>query len=466
VAALFPDHPIQPEPTLPPALSERPTPEPEEAAKEAVRGHLSACGPVSAAELAGRTTLDPVTVEVALAALENEGFVLRGHFSGVDDEEFCERRLLARIHRGTLDRLRREIEPVSAQDFMRFLLRWQHVAPNTQLEGRRGVLAVIEQLQGLEVAAGAWEESVLPARVASYRGEWLDDLCLSGELAWARLTPREVEDGEDAETGRGGQVPSRATRLSFVTREALPQLLSACRGDDQPQEPGPGAAADLLELLRTRGALFQQELIAQSGRLPIEVEEGLWDLVARGLVNADGFAGVRQLLTARERSARRTAARRPRRRIRGARAEGRWALVPASLPAADPESRAEAAAERLLARWGVVFRDLLARESLDVPWRELLWALRRMEARGSVRGGRFVTGFTGEQYALPGAVDALRQVRRRERTEETVRLSAADPLNLTGVILPGARIPALRGRTVVYRDGLPVDEATARAPGA
>jgi ATP-dependent Lhr-like helicase len=467
VGALFPDGPVTPEPKLPPWLAERPAPTPEEAAKETVRGHLSACGPVTAAALARRAALDAGTVEVALAALEAEGFVLRGRFSGVDTEEFCERRLLARIHRGTLDRLRREIEPVSAQDFVRFLLRWQHVAPNTQLEGRRGVLAVIEQLQGFELAAGAWEESVLPTRIASYRGEWLDDLCLSGELAWARLTPREVEDGDDRESaGRGGLVPSRATRLSFATRAALPQLLAACRGDEQPLEPGPGPARDLLELLRSRGALFQQELVAQSGRLPIEVEEGLWDLVARGLVNADGFAGVRQLLNARDRSARRAASRRPRRRIRGARAEGRWALVPGALPAADPEARAEAVAERLLARWGVVFRDLLARESLAVPWRELLWALRRMEARGHVRGGRFVTGFVGEQYALPGAVDALRQVRRRERTGETVRLSAADPLNLTGIVLPGPRIPALRGRTVVYRDGLSIDEAATHAPGA
>ncbi len=467
VGALFPGRPVEPEPSLPPALAERPAPEPEDASKETVRGHLSASGPVTPAELVRRTALDATTVEVALAGLEAEGFALRGHFSGVDDEEFCERRLLARIHRATLDRLRREIEPVSAQDFMRFLLRWQHVAPTTQLEGRRGVLAVIEQLQGLELAAGAWEESVLPARIASYRGEWLDDLCLSGELAWARLTPRDRGDGEDAETaGRGGLVPSRATRLAFATREALPRLLAACRGGEEPLEPGPGAACDLLALLRTRGALFQQELVTLSGRLPIEVEEGLWDLVARGLVNADGFAGVRQLLSARERAARRSAARRPRRRIRGARAEGRWALVPAPPSGDDPERRAEAVAERLLARWGVVFRDLLARESVAVPWRELLWALRRMEARGSVRGGRFVTGFVGEQYALPGAVDALRQVRRRERTGEIVRLSAADPLNLTGIVLPSPRVPALRGRTVAYRDGLPIEQETARAPSA
>jgi ATP-dependent Lhr-like helicase len=415
---------------------------------------------VTVPALAARTALAPSAVEIALARLEAEGLALRGRFSGADAEEFCERRLLARIHRATLDRLRREIEPVSAQDFVRFLLRWQHATPDTQLEGRRGLLAVVEQLQGFELAAGAWEESVLPARVAAYRPDWLDDLCLSGEIAWARLAPRgavasDADEEEPSAPGRGGLVPSRATKLSFAARDDLAWLLGAARGEARPQEPGEGAARDLLELLRTRGALFQQELVALSGRLPIEVEEGLWDLVARGLVTADGFAGVRQLLGARERFSKR----RPGRRVRGARAEGRFSLVPPPDPGADPEARAEAVAAQLLARWGVVFRDLLARESLAVPWREILWALRRMEARGSVRGGRFVTGFVGEQYALPGAVDSLRQMRRRERSGESVRLSAADPLNLVGIALPGARIPALRTRFVTYRDGLPLEEA-------
>ncbi len=350
---------------------------------------------------------------------------------------------------------------MSAQDFVRFLLRWQHAAPHAQLEGKRGLLAVIAQLQGFELAASAWEESVLPARVASYRPEWLDDLCLSGEIAWARLAPRGAaavdEDDEPAAAGRGGLVPSRGTTLSFVARDALPWLLAAARGETRPPEPGEGAARELLERLRSRGALFQEELVTLAGRLPIEVEEGLWDLVARGLVTADGFAGVRALLGARRRHGRT----RPRRAVRGARAEGRWALVPEPEHGADPESLAERVAAQLLARCGVVFRDLLARENLAVPWREVLWALRRMEARGSARGGRFVTGFVGEQYALPDAVDALREMRRRERTGELVHLSAADPLNLVGIVLPGARVPALRTRTVSYRDGLPVEAALA-----
>jgi ATP-dependent Lhr-like helicase len=462
--ALFPGAPIAPDVTLPAALAARTPPSVEEAALAAVRGHLSASGPTTAAALAARSAIPSSLVEAALARLEAEGFALRGRFSAeAGGEEFCERRLLARIHRRTIDRLRREIEPVSAQDFVRFLLRWQHAAEHTQLEGRRGLLAVVEQLQGFELGAGAWEESVLPARVAGYRPEWLDELCLSGEIAWARLAPRgalaAADPDEEAEpAGRGGLVPSRATKLSFAARDDLAWLLAAARGDARPQEPGEGAARDLLECLRARGALFQQELVAHAGRLPIEVEEGLWDLVARGLVTADGFAGVRALLGAREREKHA----RHGRRVRRARAEGRWALVPEAEPS-EPEALAERVAGQLLARWGVVFRDLLARESLAVPWREILWALRRMEARGSVRGGRFVTGFVGEQYALPGALEALRQVRRRERDGELVRLSAADPLNLIGIVLPGARVPALRTRRVAYRDGLALDEDAIRA---
>src|SRR5262245_22706145 len=469
VEALFPGCACVPDVTPPAALRERARPSAEEAAVAAVRGHLSASGPATVDALAERTALAPPVVEAALARLEAEGFALRGRFSG-SEEEFCERRLLARIHRGTLDRLRREIEPVSAQDFVRFVLRWQHAAPHAQLEGRRGLLAVVEQLQGFELAAGAWEESVLPARVAGYRPEWLDELCLSGEIAWARLAPREAvaPGAEEEPAGRGGLTPSRATPLSFVARGDRAWLRAGARRDGTPLEPGEGAARDLLAGLRARGALFQQELVAHSGRLPIEVEEGLWDLVARGLVNADGFAGVRALLGARERPARARVRRRSRGRVRRARADGRWALVPLPEIGAQPEALAESVAAQLLARWGVVFRDLLARESLAVPWREVLWALRRMEARGSARGGRFVTGFVGEQYALPVAGEGRRQMRRRGRTGELVPVSAVDPLNLVGILLPGTRVPALRTRSVAYRDGLPIEEAEpARSrPGA
>jgi ATP-dependent Lhr-like helicase len=461
VEALFPGAPVVPDVRLPESIASRPQPDAETAAVAAVRGHLGSTGPSTAAELVALTALSVSVVDIALARLEAEGFLLRGQFkrggSAPIETEFCERRLLARIHRYTIERLRREIEPVTAQDFLRFLLRWQHVAPGTRLEGRRGLLAAIEQLQGFELAAGSWEETVLPARVEAYRAGWLDDLCLSGDVVWGRLGVR----AEEAE--RRGIVPSRATPVSFILRDNLPWLLGATRGDARPTLPEKGAAREILDCLRARGALFHGELVAATRRLRIEVEEGLWDLVSRGLVTADGFGSVRALLTARERWAPRTGgpalARKLRRGARGGTgAEGRWSLLPleAHPESPDIETLAEAVAGQLLARWGVVLRDLVARESFVLPWREILRALRRLEARGTVRGGRFVTGFVGEQYALPEAVDALRQTRRRGRAGEVVRVSAVDPLNLVGVVVPGARVPAVRTNVVTYRDGLPL----------
>jgi len=485
VQVLFPGVRFVPAVTLPASLASRERPEPEIAAVAAVRGHVSTLGPCTVSDIAALTTLSPDMVAGALARVESEGFVLRGRFdpnaSDGGEPEFCERRLLARIHRYTTERLRQEIEPVTAQDFLRFLLRWQHVAPGTQGEGRRGLLAVVEQLQGFELAAGSWEETVLPARVAHYRPEWLDDLCLSGEVMWARFGLRlpaiGVVDGErpPEEMGRGGAVPSRATPVSFAVSDNLPWLLAAARGDGRPILPGAGAAHDLLDCLRSRGALFYRELVTGTGRLRVEVEEGLWDLVGRGLVTADGFGSVRTLLTARERWAKRAARLPKQRRLRrqageGVAVEGRWSLLPVAPPIdgtaehADVETLAEAVAEQLLARYGVVFRDLMARETFVLPWREILWALRRFEARGTARGGRFVSGFVGEQYALPEAVELLRQTRRLERSGEIVRVAAVDPLNLVGILTPGPRVPAQRGNLVVYCDGLPVGPG-ASTPG-
>jgi ATP-dependent Lhr-like helicase len=470
VLALFPMAPLVPALRLPEALAAAPT-DPDDAATTALRGHLELLGPTTQAELAAATGLAPNLVELALARLEAEGFCLRGHFDeSLTGEQLCARRLLARIHAYTQERLRREIEPVSAQDFLRFLLRWQHVAPGTRREGRRGLLAVVEQLQGFEAAAGGWEGALLSARVEGYRPEWLDELCLSGDVVWGRLGVRTsaVVDS-DQEAGRGGAVPSRATPLALAVREDLPWLLAAARGEQRPALPGPGAAHDVLEALARRGALFQSELEAETGRIPLEVEEGLWDLVSRGLVSADGFGAVRALLAARDRPERGRS--HPRRGLRrGARSRrpsgGRWAKLSAPATGPEREALAEAVALQLVARWGVVFRDLLARETLALPWRDLQWAFRRLEARGTLRGGRFVTGFTGEQYALPGAVEALRQTRRIERCGEIVRLSGVDPLNLVGILTPGPRIPAVRTQEVVYRDGLPVREEEVRAAGA
>jgi ATP-dependent Lhr-like helicase len=433
----------------------------DEAAAEALRGQLGITGPVSVEELAERTTLAPGRLRVGLARLEAEGFALRGHFDpDGPEEQWCARHLLQRIHRYTQLRLRAEIEPCSPQDLVRFLLRWQHVAPGTQLQGRAGLLAVVDQLQGFEVPAGAWEPAVLSRRLQPYQPAWLEELCLSGQLVWGRLGLRPPEP--DGRPRRASATPSRATPITFALRQDLPWLLEAARGAQRPDEPAHGAGRDVLEALRRGGALFQAELGAATGRLPVEVEEGLWDLVARGLVTSDGFASVRSLLAARRAGGRRGRRDlRPRlagrRRVEGlAGGEGRWALLPRAGAEHGEDELAELVAGQLLARWGVVLYDLVARETLALPWRQVLWALRRLEARGVARGGRFVAGFAGEQFALPEAVDELRRVRRSRPSGEVVVLNAADPLNLTGTVLPGERVPAVRNRRVVYRDGVAV----------
>ncbi len=458
--AILPGASFVPDLVMPGARSAEEPSEEGAAAADSLRGHLDLLGPVTVCELA-RTSAIPIgLVDVGLARLEAEGFAIRGSF---DDglgggEQWCARRLLARIHSYTQARLRREIEPVSAQDYMRFLLQWQHVAPGTQRQGRAGVLAVIDQLQGFELAAGSWEESVLTARVENYQTRWLEDLCLSGELVWGRLSVRPADTPDNPR--RGASTPSRATPITFALREDLPWLLEAARGDVAPAEPLHGAAKDVLDALRGNGALFHSEIGALTGRLPVEIEEGLWDLVTRGIVTADGFQAVRSLLSAREawrrrhRDEIRNRVGRGRAPLRRAGGEGRWSLLPDARRSQDPDALAESAAGQLLARWGVVLWDLLAKEELSVPWRQLLWALRRLEARGLVRGGRFVTGFVGEQFALPEAVDHLRRLRRSPRDGQVIRLNAADPLNLSGVILPGRRVPAVRTNHLVYYDGL------------
>ncbi|HEY2301536.1 MAG TPA: hypothetical protein VGH66_06565, partial [Acidimicrobiales bacterium] len=456
--ALFPGGRVSPDVHSPRPVDASAGADPERAAALAVRGHLDVLGPVTAGDLTAATALGPSSVAVALARLEQEGFVLQGRFEpGREGTQWCARRLLARIHAYTQKRLRREIEPVTARDFMRFLLRWQHVAPGTARHGRAGLVATIEQLQGFEVPAGAWEDQVLPARIAAYRGDLLDQLCQSGVLAWGRLRAR-VHNSEDG-LDHGGAITSRATPITLVFRADLPWLLQAVRGADRPALPAAGASRDIIDALRRDGALFLPELATAAHRLPAEVETALWDGVARGLLTADGFAAVRSLLAGRQAFRPPRPARRGLRRGGGGYAAGggRWSLLPTAGAVDDDDALAEAVAQQLLARWGVVFRDLTARENLAVPWRDVLWALRRMEARGTVRGGRFVTGFAGEQYAVPEAIDELRAVRRAERAGEIVHLSATDPLNLVGIITPGRRIPAVRTNLVVYEDGLPVD---------
>ncbi|MHB8418147.1 MAG: DEAD/DEAH box helicase [Myxococcales bacterium] len=418
-------------------------------------GWMQCLGPTTAAALAACLGLPRERVEAALARVEAGGAILRGCFTqGATEIEYCERGLLARIHRLTLGRLRREIEPTSSADFLRFLTRWQRVFPGTQLHGPQGLREVIGQLQGLALAAGAWERDVLPARVAGYDPAWLDQLCLSGEVAWGRLAP--PPPGEDLARR---QSPTRAAPLALVLREDLPWLLAAARAEAKPAALGASAAA-LRELLARRGASFLGELAAATGRLPGELTQALWELVAGGEVTCDGFGGLRALIS----PPRPSAARAAERRARSGRTEGgRWSLFAPPPPAAAagegggkaaPDSFLEPLARQLLRRYGVVFRDLAVREPTCPPWRELLTVYRRLEARGELRGGRFVLGHAGEQFALPAAVDLLRAVRRQDGEAERLELSAADPLNLTSVLDPGPRVPAVAGKRIVLRQGV------------
>jgi len=410
---------------------------PDEVAVLAVlRGWMDSIGPVTAVGLSGRLGLSLEAVEIGLAQLEGEGVILRGRFTG-PDEEFCHRRVLARIHRMTLGRLRREIEPVTAADFMRFLTRWQHTEPGTRLHGADGLLQVLRQLQGYEISAAAWESTVLPQRVAKYEPELLDRLCLAGEVMWGRLSPH-----PSLETPTGRRVrPTRVAPLAIFLREDAEKLLPPA-SDRMPMLSHP--ARDVLVALQARGASFFNELLRATGRLASEVEDGLWELVAGGIVTGDGFENLRALIDPkRRRGEGRGRSARPRH------AAGRWALLERASTATDVEFFAQ----QLLTRWGVVFRDMLARETLAPTWRELLQVYRRMEARGEIRGGRFVAGFLGEQFARPEALDMLRAVRRSEKSAVGFEIASADPLNLTGIILPGARTGAMGSAVVRIVEG-------------
>ncbi|MGH9393654.1 MAG: Lhr family helicase, partial [Terriglobales bacterium] len=409
------------------------TPTPPEAALERmVGGWMELLGPITAAELAARLGLAPDAVESALLALEGQGRVLRGASFG-----WCERGLLARIHRRMLLRRRAEIEPVPPADFYHFLRRWQHLEAGTRLHGRSGLLAVIEQLQGFEAAASAWEESLLPARVADYSAELLDQLCLAGEVGWARLAPA---PGQRLS-------PTRSSPIALFRRADAAWLLEAAGW--RPAAALSAEAQQVLAALQRRGACFFADLVGP-GLLKSQVEDALWELVAAGLATADGFDNLRAFLDPKRRAGRGLGAR-PRH------SPGRWALVAALLPpplegnhAAAAELARAALAERQARQWlrryGVIFRAALERESSALPWYDVLLACRRLEARGELRGGRFVSGFAGEQFALPQAVEALRALRRNAASfgpaAEAAGLCAADPLNLVGILLPGERIPA------------------------
>jgi ATP-dependent Lhr-like helicase len=408
----------------------------EDGIRELFRGRLGIIGPTTPAQLAASLNVSEGDADIALAALEGEGVVLRGQFTpstnGAAPLEWCDRRLLARIHRYTLNRLRAEIEPVSAADFMRFLFAWQRLDPEHRAAGLEGLASVIGQLDGFELPAAAWETDVFSGRLEEYDPALLDTLCMMGRVAWGRT-------GGRADGRSGG--PIRSTPIALFLRENADQWLATRNGEECELS---SYAAVVRNVLQQRGASFFHELAALAGLLPTQVEQALGDLAGLGLVTSDSFAGLRALITPASK----------RKPLSGARRRHRTA--PHGIDSGGTSDRPELVAKTYLRRYGIVFKRLLSRETGAPAWRDLLMVYRRLEARGEIRGGRFVSGMSGEQFALPEAVAQLRSIRRLQGSGHLVSVGAADPLNLTGILTPGDRIPGLTSNRVLYRDGVPV----------
>jgi ATP-dependent Lhr-like helicase len=419
-----------------------------------VRGRVEHSGPISGVQIAEFLNLEEGFVTASLEALEGQGTVLRGTFTEATQNgaaaggEWCDRRLLARIHRLTLRGLRERIQPVEPRAFLHFLTRHHHLVPENQWGGAVGVREAIAQLQGFELPAGAWERRVLSARIGEYDPQWLDHLFLAGEVVWGRLnSPR-----RDADEPPSSAALSRVVPISILLREELPTLLPPER--EPPTCAIRSAAEQVLAELTARGALFFGELKTATGLLPSHLEEALRELAALGLVTSDAYAAVRKIVDGAKPGRGR---RRTERVAMGVAAPiGRWSLFPGAVSAASREVYLNAWCRQLLARWGVLFRDLLARETSAPSWQDLVGTLRRLELRGEVRGGRFVSQVAGEQYALPTCVDHLRQARQEIEAGGELPwlvLSAADPLNLVGIVTPGARVPATHRNALVLSGG-------------
>jgi ATP-dependent Lhr-like helicase len=426
-----------------------------------VTGWMTHLGPITAEQLGSLLGLPASEIEKTLLRMEASGSILRGKFTDQATRagapaphkiEWCERRLLARIHRLTVATLRKQIEPITPAQFMRWLLRWQHVAPGTQVQGERATLEVLRQLQGFEIPANAWERQILARRIANYDPQWLDQLCLTGALGWGRLSPHPATL-EDSAAGKRRVIPTSVAPITFFVREEADWMTPHNPAAHQPEARGLSTGArQVLDFIRHRGASFFADIVRGTDKLKAEVETALWELVAAGVVTADGFDNLRSLIDPKRRAGQgvgRTA--RPRH------SSGRWALLHTD-QVVERNRTVEATCWMLLKRYGIVFRDVLARETNLPKWRELQMGFRRLEDRGEIRGGRFVDGFLGEQFALPVAVESLRATRKLPPTGETITLSAADPLNLVGIMVPGERVPAISGRTVSFRDGVPVDQ--------
>ena len=539
--AVYPSLKLEPQITAPDSFIKQWTF--EEALVELLRGRLEGLGPVTVQSLADSSGLSTNEIELGLLKLEAEGFVIRGRFTpDTTETEWCARRLLARIHSYTLNRLRQEIEPVATADFIRFLLAWQKVAPEHQMEGPESVHAIIEQLEGFEAPAAAWEGELLPGRLAEYDPAWLDALCLSGEVVWARLTPpagapRAAANEDGVEKARGA-APVRNTPIALLRRKNFAIWNSVFPQPSLRELEFSTTTRAVHDYLATRGASFFTDIVEGTRLLRAQVEQSLGELVANGLVVSDSFAGLRALLTPASRKTQAAAKRKHRQPVYEMSSAGRWSIlqrnpgsagvspatarrslaegdktgVPerqslsalgggeaargssptvregfASSAAVDPET-VEEIARILLNRYGVVFKRLLEREGISLPWRVLLRMYHRLEARGEIRGGRFVAGISGEQFALPEAVGMLRAIRRSGRTTEElfrggtvandemfrgghrpligevsdqssdslISISAADPLNLVGIITPGGRITAHTSNRILYRNGEPI----------
>jgi ATP-dependent Lhr-like helicase len=462
----------------------------EDALLTLVTGWMSHLGPTTATQLGETLGIPAAEISNALLRMEASGTVLRGNFGGTAVElrsmgpfgfaqgrqpgaavptqgpetEWCERRLLARIHRLTVASLRKQIEPVTAAQFMQWLLRWQHVAAGTQVAGERGTLEVLRQLQGFEIPANAWERQVLAGRIVDYDPKWLDQLCLTGAVGWGRLSPHpatldsNTNRGTEAQAGSAPRqrrvIPTSVAPITFFIREDADWMTPRHPGAEQSENNGLSHGAQMvLDFLRQRGASFFADIVRGTEKLKAEIETALWELVAAGLVTADGFDNLRSLIDPKRRAGQGSG-----RTTRPRHNAGRWALLHTDEVVERPRA-VEAACWMLLRRYGIVVRDVLAREANLPPWRELLAGFRRLEDRGEIRGGRFVDGFVGEQFALPVAVESVRAMRKLDPAPGTITLSAADPLNLVGILVPGERVPAISGNSVTYRDGAAIAPA-------
>jgi ATP-dependent Lhr-like helicase len=432
----------------------------EDALFTCIAGWLAHLGPVTIPGLADFLGLAPADVKKTMLRMEAAGSVLRGQFTDASaaETEWCDRRLLARIHRLTLGTLRKQIQPVNAAQFMRWLLRWQHVRPETRLLGERGTLEALQQLQGFEAPANAWEQQILARRVANYDPNVLDRLCLTGAVGWGRLSPHPATLGEHNGAIRR-VVPTSVAPLTFFIREDADWMISRHVSDgatasDADESVGLShAAREVLAHLRQRGASFFTDIVRGAGKIKAELETALWELVTAGMITADGFDNMRALIDPKRRAGHGKG-----HNARPRHSAGRWSLLHTS-EALDRTRVLESICWTLLKRYGVVFREMVARETMAPRWREVLIALRRLEDQGEIRGGRFISGFLGEQFALPVAVESLRASARQPGLGEAVTISAADPLNLVGILIPGDRVSSSSGKTITLVDGIATDPA-------